>query len=239
MKAAITVELDGATFVLDEGAYQALRSYLDRGAARLRNHPDRAEVIAGLERSIGAELARGPGAQGMSLDHAEMLAALKEVGRVDGPELGEPGASPAAAPAGAGFGTGFAAGFGAGPGPGPGPGRAPASGPGANVGARAGADRGPGRGPGSGPDPGRTATGARPRTRRLYRLREGQHIAGVCAGLAAFSEVDVGIIRFLFLLGALFSGGMLLLVYVVLMFVMPVARTEAEVAEARGGLPAS
>jgi phage shock protein PspC (stress-responsive transcriptional regulator) len=217
MKAAITIELDGATFVLDEGAYQSLRSYLERAAARLRNHPDRAEVIAGLERSIGAELAQGPGAQGVPLDQAEMLAALKEVGRVDGPELGEPApsqpspsSSASAGPSpGARFGRGFCAG----------PGATAGRGSSGSSGSRAGAD-------------------ARPRMRRLYRLKDGQHVAGVCAGLAAFSDIDVGMIRFIFLLGTMFSGGMLLVAYVVLMFVMPLARTEAEIAEAHGGLPA-
>ena len=207
MKAAITVELDGSTFVLDQGAYDALRSYLDRAAARLGNHPDRADVLAGLERSIAAKLARGPAGEGAPLDEGEMRAALKEVGRVDGPELG--GAEPAS-------------------------GRA--TGP-KNRAARwtGAAARGRNPRPGLRSD----APTPRPRKRRLYRLRDGQHIAGVCAGLAAFSEVDVGLIRFLFLIGTMFSGGVLLVGYVVLMFVMPIARTEAEVAEAHGGLPAS
>jgi phage shock protein PspC (stress-responsive transcriptional regulator) len=172
MKAAITVELDGATFVLDEGAYRALRSYLDRAALRLGNHPDRAEVIAGLERSISAKLARAPAAHGVPLAEAEMKGALKEVGRVDGPELDEGGAA------------------------------------------------------------------SSPRARRLYRLKAGQQVAGVCLGLATYSEIDVGLIRFLFLVGFLFSGGLLLLAYAVLAFVLPIARTEAEVAAARGGVPA-
>jgi len=206
MKAAITVELDGSTFVLDQGAYDALRSYLDRAAARLGNHPDRNDVLAGLEHSIAAKLAQGPAAEGAPLDEGEMRAALKEVGRVDGPELG--GAEPASNGA---------------------------------AGARDRGARGPETGrtreSAAGPSFGRAEAG--PRKRRLYRLRDGQHIAGVCAGLAAFSEVDVGLIRFLFLIGTMFSGGMLLLGYVVLMFVMPIARTEAEVAEAHGGLPAS
>ena len=106
------------------------------------------------------------------------------------------------------------------------------------AGARDRGARGPETGPtwesAAGPSFGHAEAG--PRKRRLYRLRDGQHIAGVCAGLAAFSEVDVGLIRFLFLIGTMFSGGMLLLGYVVLMFVMPIARTEAEVAEAHGGL---
>ena len=206
MKAAITVELDGSTFVLDQGAYDALRSYLDRAAARLGNHPDRNDVLAGLEHSIAAKLARGPAAEGAPVDEDEMRAALKEVGRVDGPELG---------------------------GAGPAPNRAAGA---TDRGAR-GPETGPTRESAAGPSFGRAEAG--PRKRRLYRLRDGQHIAGVCAGLAAFSEVDVGMIRFLFLIGTMFSGGVLLLGYVVLMFVMPLARTEAEVAEAHGGLPAS
>jgi phage shock protein C len=210
MKAAVTIELDGSTFVLDEGAFHALRSYLDRAAARLANHPDKAEVLAGLEGSIAEKLGEGPAAQGVPLDRDEMLAALKLVGRVDGPELGESGAAASrnSARPEASAGPRPSAGFGAARG---------SSGPAAAV-----DPRGP----------------RNPRQRRLYRLKEGQQIAGVCMGLSAFSEVDVGMIRFLFLIGALFSGGVLLVGYVVLMFVMPLARTEAEIAEARGGLPA-
>ena len=47
-------------------------------------------------------------------------------------------------------------------------------------------------------------------------------------GLAAFAEVDVGIIRLIFILGAVFSGGVVAVAYVVLMFVMPIAHTEPE-----------
>jgi len=88
MKSAISVELDGATFALDERAYSALRSYLDRAGARLGVHPDRAEVLAGLERSIAAKLRqRGAASSGAAIDEAAMLAALKGVGRVDGPAV--------------------------------------------------------------------------------------------------------------------------------------------------------
>src|SRR5688572_32840005 len=53
----ISIELDGTTFTLDERAYAALRSYLDRAGTRLGLHPDRAEVIAGRseERRVGKE----------------------------------------------------------------------------------------------------------------------------------------------------------------------------------------
>ena len=174
MKAAISIELDGTSFALDEGAFLALRSYLDRAAGRLGRHPDRDEVLAGLERSIAAKLANRASSKEGAIDRVAMIDALKEVGRVDGPSLDETAAS-ASAP----FGH-FA-------------------------------------------------------SRRLYRLREGQQIAGVCAGLAAFAEVDVGIVRLIFILGAVFSGGVLAAAYVILMFVMPIAHTEPEIADARGG----
>src|SRR5690348_8899025 len=87
MKSAISIELDGAPFTCDERAYAALRSYLDRAGARLGSHPDRAEVIAGLERSIAAKLKQRATRGGGAIDEAAMLAALKEVGRVDGPAL--------------------------------------------------------------------------------------------------------------------------------------------------------
>ena len=46
-----------------------------------------------------------------------------------------------------------------------------------------------------------------------------------------------GVIRLIFILATMFSGGTLALVYLVLMFVMPIAQTDAEIAEARGGIP--
>ncbi len=249
MKAAVTVELDGVTFVLDEGAFLAVRSYLDRAAARLAKHPDRVEVLAGLEGSIAEKLGQGPAAQGVPVDRDEMVAALALVGRVDGPELAEGGPEAPSERASTGPEGSSKAGAFAGVGPerteGFGAGR---SAPGADARARPSSRRGPGPRPGlgAGPEPSAAPGGpsdswahARPRApRRLYRLKEGQQVAGVCKGLSAFSEVDVSLIRVLFLLGLFFSGGVLLAGYVVLMFVMPLARTEHEIAAARGGLPA-
>ncbi|RPI57557.1 MAG: PspC domain-containing protein, partial [Lysobacterales bacterium] len=148
--------------------------------ARLSSHPDRTEVIAGLERSIAAKLRQRAEVRGAAtIDETAMLAALKEVGRVDGPALGESSASSSAG-----------------------------------------------------------GRGAR-RARRLYRLREGQQFAGVCTGLAAYANVDVSIVRLIFILATVFSGGTLALVYLVLVFVMPLAQTDSEIAEAHGGNPPS
>ena len=69
--------------------------------------------------------------------------------------------------------------------------------------------------------------GRQPRPRRLYRLREGKQMAGVCAGLAAYSEIDVAWVRTLFVLGTVVTAGVLALVYIALAFILPVAPTRA------------
>lgn len=69
--------------------------------------------------------------------------------------------------------------------------------------------------------------------RRLYRIREGAQVAGVCNGLAAYLGVDVTIIRIIFAVCVLtFGAGVL--AYIVMMFVIPPANTPEEVAAAHG-----
>ena len=174
MKTTVAVELDGGTFMLDEAAFATLRAYLDKAAERLGDHPDRAEVLAGLERSISAQLGRNRGAQA-PIRERELSGALAGVGRVDGPRLGA------------------------------------------------------------------RSHDAHSRTsgRRLCRLREGQMVAGVCTGLAAFAGIDVSLIRAAFVLGTVFSGGALLVAYMASVFLVPVARTPEETAAAYGERNAS
>jgi phage shock protein PspC (stress-responsive transcriptional regulator) len=63
------------------------------------------------------------------------------------------------------------------------------------------------------------------RRRRLYRIRDGQQFAGVCTGLAAYTEIDVAWIRTIFIFATLVTAGAFLIVYLVLAFVLPVAPT--------------
>jgi len=198
MKTAISVDLGEASYSVDQDAFFALHAYLDRAAARLGEHPDRDEVLAGLERSIGARLARG-GERSTPFTGAEMAAALKQVGRVDGPRLG----------------------------------------PVRDAGPRLGPARDDGPRFGE-PDSDHYAPrddGQTPRPRRLYRLDDDKKIAGVCAGLAAYTALDVGLVRALVVLAAVFTGFFLVVgAYVALMFLMPVARTSTEIAAAHGAL---
>jgi phage shock protein PspC (stress-responsive transcriptional regulator) len=66
-----------------------------------------------------------------------------------------------------------------------------------------------------------------PRRRRLQRIREGQEIAGVCNGLASYAEVDVDWVRTVFVLGTIVTAGILGLVYIALIFILPIAPKSA------------
>ena len=195
MKTAISVDLGDASYSLDQDAFLTLHAYLDRAAERLGAHPDRDEVLAGLERSIGAKLARG-GERSGPIGAAEMAATLREVGKVDGPRLG-----PERADTRSDF----------------------------DPDSHAYYDRD------SATYPVSYADGPRPR--RLYRLDDGKKIAGVCTGIAAYADLDVGLVRALVVLAAFFTGFFLVAaLYVGLLFLVPLARTSTEIAAAHGAL---
>ena len=48
-------------------------------------------------------------------------------------------------------------------------------------------------------------------TKRLYRLRDGRVVAGVCAGLAAYFSIDPTLVRLAFALLTIFGGAGVLL----------------------------
>jgi phage shock protein PspC (stress-responsive transcriptional regulator) len=59
--------------------------------------------------------------------------------------------------------------------------------------------------------------------KRLYRSRTNRMVSGVCGGLGEFANVDPTIVRLLFAAGTVFSGGVLLIVYLAMIFVVPEA----------------
>jgi len=63
--------------------------------------------------------------------------------------------------------------------------------------------------------------GLRGLTEQWVRPYQGRSLAGVCIGLAEQFGVSVTILRLAFVLGFVFSGGVLLLVYVILWIIMP------------------
>jgi phage shock protein PspC (stress-responsive transcriptional regulator) len=70
--------------------------------------------------------------------------------------------------------------------------------------------------------------------RRLYLIREGAMLAGLCNGIAAYFGIDPTIVRVLFVLLALGTKGAFIFIYVVLAIVIPSADTSEERAAAYG-----
>lgn len=67
-----------------------------------------------------------------------------------------------------------------------------------------------------------------PGRRRLFRIEQGKWVSGVCEGLAVYSSVGVEWVRTIFVLATVFTGGFVILVYLALMFALPVVRTRDE-----------
>lgn len=84
-----------------------------------------------------------------------------------------------------------------------------------------------------GPDRAKEAAESGP-AKRLYRLYNGAMISGVCNGMAAYFNLDPTIVRLVFIVITIFSGGTAILAYIIMAFVIPEARTEAEKNAARG-----
>lgn len=70
--------------------------------------------------------------------------------------------------------------------------------------------------------------------KRLYQIREGAMLSGVCNGLAAYFNLDVTLVRVAFVILALLTKGVWILIYAVLSFVIPYAKTSEERAAAHG-----
>jgi phage shock protein PspC (stress-responsive transcriptional regulator) len=186
MNKVITINLNGNAYQLEEDGFEALRRYLDSAARQLGANPDKSEIIADIEQSIGDKFRAVLGANKTVVSTKEVEDVVAEMGPVQDASEGRPESS-----------------------------------------------AGPGGGgePKEGPAP--AAGGPQGLPRRLYRIREGSKIGGVCNGLAAYFGIEVTIVRLLFIFVA-FTFGAGVLLYFVMMFVIPTAETPAEKSEAFG-----
>jgi phage shock protein PspC (stress-responsive transcriptional regulator) len=83
--------------------------------------------------------------------------------------------------------------------------------------------------------------------RHLYQIREGAMLSGVCNGLAAYFNVDPTIVRVAFVVSAVVEMAvtddppwMTMMIYVLLVFLVPYAKTSEQLAAAQGtseGIP--
>ena len=83
MKKVVSISLNGNAFQLEEPGYEELRVYLERAEARLKDSPDRAEVMADLEQAIGEMCTRSMGPHKSVVSAAEISTILAEMGPVE------------------------------------------------------------------------------------------------------------------------------------------------------------
>ncbi|WP_163970523.1 PspC domain-containing protein [Oceanobacillus halotolerans] len=57
--------------------------------------------------------------------------------------------------------------------------------------------------------------------KRLYRSEKDRILAGVLGGISEYFKIDPTLIRLLFVAIVLFTGGTLLLIYLIAIFVIP------------------
>src|SRR6185312_14357795 len=90
--------------------------------------------------------------------------------------------------------------------------------------------------PGDGGADEATGSGGQPGAapKRLYQISDGALISGVCKGIAVYLDVDVTLVRVLFVIAAVLTGGLAIPVYILMMFIVPYANTPEEHAAARG-----
>ena len=84
--------------------------------------------------------------------------------------------------------------------------------------------------------------GARVLRRPLERAREGRKIAGVCMGFARHLDMDVTLVRLIWLVLALASGGLGLVGYVIAWIVIPEAMpqvVQSQIVQTQSGPPVS
>ena len=180
MQKVTVVNLNGNAYQLEDEAYQALRTYLDKAGERLAANPDKSEILADIEQAIGDKCSRYLGPHKTVVGAAEMKQIIDEMGPVDGPFAEAPGANGE---------------------------------------------------PNAQQEHRDTAADA---TKRLYQIEDGAIVSGVCNGLGAYFSVDPTVVRVLFVVLAFLTGGLWVLVYLVLMFVIPTAETREQQAAAHG-----
>jgi phage shock protein PspC (stress-responsive transcriptional regulator) len=83
MQKVVNISLNGIAYQLEEPGYNQLRDYLERAEARLKDSPDRAEVMGDLEQAIGEKCARVLGPHKTVVSAAEVGRIIDEMGPVE------------------------------------------------------------------------------------------------------------------------------------------------------------
>jgi hypothetical protein len=83
MNKVITINLCGTANQLEEGGYDALRTYLEAAAARLQGNPDREEIISDIERAMAEKFHALLDSRKTVVVTKEVAAVLAEMGPIE------------------------------------------------------------------------------------------------------------------------------------------------------------
>ena len=86
MQKVVSISLNGNSYQLEEPGYEQLRAYLDRADMRLKDSPDRAEVMADLEQAIGEKCRAMLSAHKTVVSSSEVERIIMEMGPVESPD---------------------------------------------------------------------------------------------------------------------------------------------------------
>jgi phage shock protein PspC (stress-responsive transcriptional regulator) len=97
MNKVITINLGGNAYQLEEGGYDALRTYLETAAARLGGNPDRDEILSDIERAIADKFRALLANHKTVVEAREVATVLADMGPIEAnpDETKEPGAGAA------------------------------------------------------------------------------------------------------------------------------------------------
>ena len=94
MQKVVNISLNGIAYQLEEPGYNQLRAYLERADARLKDSPDRTEVMNDLEQAIGEKCARVLSPHKTVVNEAEIAKIIEEMGPVESAEEKAEGTKP-------------------------------------------------------------------------------------------------------------------------------------------------
>jgi len=178
MNKVISISLNGNAYQLEEAGYEALRQYLQRAEAQLKDNPDKTEVLSDLEQAIADKCGKYLRPHKTVVTSDEVTQIIREMGPVDTGNAESSSSEPHQASS--------------------------------------------------------ESTSSAEIPKRLYQIRDGAIISGLCKGISVYFNIDVSIVRILFVFLAFVTGGIWTLVYLIMMFLIPYANTTEDMAAARG-----
>jgi phage shock protein PspC (stress-responsive transcriptional regulator) len=57
--------------------------------------------------------------------------------------------------------------------------------------------------------------------KKLYRSRDDRMVSGLCAGIGKYIDIDPTVVRVVYIVASILSGGLPIIIYLVLIMVVP------------------